>query len=246
MPRHARIHGEKVDQDLFQPHPLDSAARLHDLGPLLYWIELGTCSYWGIYAESGELSDIFLVEGTSHLVYLHRDFPVRCKDCKNWLYSTEDLVEHCRSDAHLFARDPRLFDPRSQESFHELSAFERTKALTIYPLTVVSAFRDITTSSSSQEVIDVFTSINGHLMRRILRPATGLEAPDVSECTSDVISEFCIDYVTDGFFSGDKYALLIIQPGCLPTYGYFLDRLGSYLCCLMADYLLPDHLKEAS
>ena len=239
-----RMHGRKVDQDLFQSHPQDHAARQHDWGPLLYCMELGICPYWDI-GESGELLDVFVMEGTTELVYLPREFPVYCQDCNNWLDSTQQLVEHCKSDFHLFAREPRLVDPRSHSDFYGGSAFEKTKALAIYPLTVASIFRNITESPSSQEVMDTFTEIVQHVMRRVVRHATGAtEGPEISDCTTDLISEFCTDYITDGFFSGDKYALLTIYAGWQPTYGYFLHGLGSYLCNQTSDFLLSNYLND--
>ncbi|KAL3930150.1 MAG: hypothetical protein SGBAC_011887 [Bacillariaceae sp.] len=235
-----RIHGKKVKLNLCQSHPLDRAARQHQFGPLLYLIKGG----WDIDDESGELLDVFVVEETNDFVYLPRDFPVYCKDCETSLGSMEELIEHCSSEAHLFANMPRLVDPRSQESFHDLSAFEKTITLTIYSLTVKSVLRDIILSSNSQEAMDGFTRILQRIMQGFLGSAMGPEAPDVSDFSSDVISGFCIDYATDGFFTGDKYALFTINEGWHPTFGYFLDGLGSYVCNRMFDCLLPDQLKE--
>lgn len=235
-----RIHGKKVKLNLCQSHPLDSTARQHQLGPLLYLMKGG----WDIDDESGELLDGFVVEETNDCVCLPREFPVYCKDCETNLGSMEELIEHCSSEAHLFADKPRLIDPRSKVSFHDLSAFEKTITLAIFPLTVKSILRDIIMSSNSQEVMDGFTRIVQRVMQGFLRSAMGAEAPDVSDCSSDVISEFCIDYATDGFFTGDKYALFTINEGWHPTFGYFLDGLGSYVCNRMFDCLLADHLKE--
>ncbi|CAJ1961401.1 unnamed protein product [Cylindrotheca closterium] len=245
-----RMHGDKIVPDSFRLHPLDSAARQHDddddWGPLLYCMECGTCPYWNIDDESGELLDIFFrMEGAFHQehLYLPRDFPVFCEDCKVWLYSTEHLIEHCKSDAHLFAREPRLLDPRCKQGFQELSAFERTKALTIYPLSVYAVFREITMSPSSQEEIDVITSNIQRLMRRVVTQIFGPEDydPDVVSdcCTSDVISEFCIDFVTDAFFSGHEYAFVILYGGWQPE-SFEHHGLGIYLRTRTFEYLLSD------
>ncbi|CAJ1961403.1 unnamed protein product [Cylindrotheca closterium] len=254
-----RIHGDKVsvDQDKFRPHPLDSAAREYDddddRSSLIYCMEFGNCPHWNIDRESGELLDgFFRMEGTTirELVPLPREFPVYCEDCRTWLHSTEQLIEHCKSDSHLFAKEPRLIDPRSKQGFQELSAFEKTKALTIYLLAVSAVFREITMSPGSQEAMDWFTSLVHCIMQMILRQTVGLEDhhPDAisDSWTRDVISELCIDYITDAFLSGATCAHLVVTyNGWKPAAGEcLLHGLGIYLCTQASDHLLAELLTD--
>jgi hypothetical protein len=58
-----------------------------------------------------------------------------------------------------------------------------------------------------------------------------------------VISEFCIDYITDALISGSKYALPIIYEGWQPEYGEY-PGLGTYLCTQTFGYLFSDSLND--
>jgi hypothetical protein len=103
--------------------------------------------------ENGVLVDFFGVPGSDDKYELCRDFPVFCSDCSVSLATTRELVDHCCTDAHIFAKCPELLDPRRKESFENFTFYGKAKALGEYSARIESYFRKASMVPKNQRVL---------------------------------------------------------------------------------------------
>jgi hypothetical protein len=124
------------------------------VGNRLFPLRYGKSIYTRAIAnENGVLVDLFRVPGTNAKTYLCRDFPVFCSDCNVSLATTKELVDHCCTDAHIFAKCPELLDPRRKGSFENSTVYEKAKALGEYRARIESYFRKASMVPKNQQVL---------------------------------------------------------------------------------------------
>ena len=137
-----RLHGPILDccHSAYEIHPRDRLARRYK-HPLVLKARHAQNR---LNPKTGVLEDLFhfatvpvarLEQRTE--VWLPREFPCDCTTCCVTLYSQEERFRHCVTFTHLnesrnIPIPDEFVDPRHDEDFDKLSAFEQAKELNLY------------------------------------------------------------------------------------------------------------------
>lgn len=139
-----RLHGPTRDGCHYEIHPRDRVARRYKPSLVLNARpERAQSGTNRLNPKKGVLEDLFhLAEepvDAQHRtnVWLPREFPCDCVACCVTLYSQEELFRHCVTFTHLnnsrkIPIPHEFVDPRHDEDFDKLSAFEQGKEFHVY------------------------------------------------------------------------------------------------------------------